>query len=175
MAKARKMLSNWEASYIQDLVALIETQSKNTLANWAMDYSSQVMLPLWEKYYPNDKRPKNAIEAGRQWLLGEIKMPEAKKSILECHEAAREAEAYPVAMAAARAIGQSSATIHVARHCIGLALYGSLAVAYDTLGLDAPWALLEDCAALECGRMLEKLRQVFVENEPNPAKISWEC
>ena len=175
MAKTRKMLSDWEAPYIQALVKLIETQSKITLANWAIDYAEDILLPLWYKTYPTDMRPKEAIEAARQWLLGAIKLPQAKIAILECHKAARDALDYPAAQAAARAIGQCTSTIHVARHCIGLALYGSLAVAYDTLGINASWEQLEECATLGCGRMLEQLRLISVDNEQNPAKISWVC
>jgi hypothetical protein len=175
MPKARKMLSDWDTPYIQSLVKLIETQSKATLAHWAVDYAEQVILPLWNKYYPADLRPQNALNAAREWLAGAIKLPQAKMTILECHAAAREADATPVAQAAARAIGQSASTIHSARHCIGLSLYGAIAVAYDTLGTNAPWKQLEQCAAGECGRMLDALRAVAVENEPNPAKIDWKC
>ncbi len=175
MPKTRKMLSDWDAPYIQSLVKLIETQSKATLANWAALYSERVILPLWRKHYPDDLRPQNALNAAREWLSGEIKLPQAKPIILECHAAAREADGNPAAQAAARAIGQSASTIHSARHCIGLALYGAIAVAYDTLGTNAPWAQLEQCAADECGRMLDALRAAYVENEPNPAKIDWKC
>jgi len=80
-----------------------------------------------------------------------------------------------VARAAARAIGQSASTIHSARHCIGLPLYGAVAVAYDALGTSASWSELEACAAEECERMLEALRAVSVDDEPNPAKIDWKC
>lgn len=175
MPKARKMLSNWEAPYIQSLMKLIETQSKATLATWAFDYSEQVILPLWSKYYPDDLRPQNALNAAREWLSGAIKLPQAKSEILGCHAAAREAGANPVAQAAARAIGQCASTIHSARHCIGLVFYGAIAVAYDRLGTDAPWGQIEQCAAEECGRMEAALRAVAVENEPNPAKIDWKC
>lgn len=175
MSKVRKMLSDWDAPYIQSLVKFIETQSKETLANWAVDYAEGVMLPLWSKYYPDDLRPQNAMNAAREWLSGAIKLPKAKMAILECHAAAREADANPVAQASARAIGQSASTIHSARHCIGLALYGAISVAYDTLGTNETWEQLEQCAANECGRMLNALRTVAVENEPNPAKIDWKC
>lgn len=175
MPKARKMLSNWEAPYIQSLMKLIETQSKATLATWAVDYSEEVILPLWSKYYSDDLRPQNALYAAREWLSGEIKLPQAKAAILECHAAAREADGAPVAQAAARAIGQCASTIHSARHCIGLAFYGALAITYDRLGTDALWGQIEQCAADECGRMEAALRAVAVENEPNPAKIEWKC
>jgi len=175
MPKARKMLSNWDEPGIQSLVKLIETQSKATLANWAVDYSERVLLPLWSKQFPHDLRPQSALQAAREWLGGKIKMPQAKSAILECHAAARETEGNPVAQAAARAMGQSASTIHSARHCIGLALYGALAVAYDMLGVKAPWEQVELAAAEECRRMLEALRAVAVENEPNPATIDWKC
>ena len=158
MPKRRKMLSDFDAPSIQSLVKLIETQSKATLANWAVDYADRVILPLWIKYDPDDLRPQNALNAAREWLSGAIKLPQAKKAILECHAAAREARVNLAAQAAARAIGQSASAIHSARHSIGLALYGALAVAYDRLGADAPWEQLEQCAADECGRMLDALR-----------------
>jgi hypothetical protein len=175
MPKARKMLSDLNAPYIQSLMKLIKTQSKTTLAMWAVDYSERVILPLWSKHYPDDLRLQNALNAAREWLSGTIKLPRAKSAILECHAAARDADANSAAQAAARAIGQSASTIHSARHCIGLALYGAIAVAYDTLGTNAPWEQLERCAAEECGRMEATLHAAAVENEPNPAKIDWKC
>lgn len=175
MPKARKMLSNWQAPYIQSLMRLIETQSKATLATWAIEYSERVMLPLWRKAYPDDLRPQAALSAAREWLSGAIKLPQAKPEILKCHAAAREASASPIAQAACRAIGQCASTIHSAQHCIGLAFYGALAVAYDRLGVDASWGQIEQLAAEECGRMEAALRAVAVEDEPNPAKIDWRC
>lgn len=175
MAKHKKMLSNYEASYIQTLMRAIETQSKTTLANWAIDYSEKELLPLYIKYFPEDIRAESALNAAKRWLKGEIKLPEAKKYILECHAAAREAEGNPVAQGIARAIGQSASTIHSARHCIGLAFYGALAVAYERFGVDATWAELEGCAAEECEKMLMTLKDISVYDEENPAKIVWHC
>ena len=158
MPKHRKMLCDRNAPYIQSLVKLTETQDKQTLALWAIDYSERMILPLWSKSYPDDLRPQNAINAARAWLSGEIRLPAAKSAILECHAAAREADKNPVAQAAARTIGQCASTIHSARHCMGLAIYGALAVAYDQLGTDASWKDIEACAAVECGRMEAALR-----------------
>ncbi|MDD3307419.1 MAG: hypothetical protein PHO29_10040 [Acetobacterium sp.] len=175
MPKTRKMLSDWQAPYIQSLMRLIETQSKETLANWTIDSCEAVILPLWERDYPDDWRPQKALKAAREWLSGTIKLPQAKKEILACHGAARDAEGNPVAQAAARAIGQSASTIHSARHCIGLAFYGALAVAYNQLGTAASWNEIEACAAAECVRIEAALRNIAVENERNPAKINWNC
>ena len=73
MPKARKILSDWKAPYIQSLMKLIETQSKAMLAIWAVDYAEQVILPLWSRYYPNNPRPQNALNAACEWLSGSIK------------------------------------------------------------------------------------------------------
>ena len=70
MPKPRKMLNNWDAPYIQSLVKLIETQSKSTLAHWAVDYAEQVLLPVWRKHYPDDLRPQNALDAAKIGYLG---------------------------------------------------------------------------------------------------------
>lgn len=72
-------------------------------------------------------------------------------------------------------MGQCASTVHAAGHCLGLALYGAVAIAYDELGPGAPWSEVERRAGRECGKMLDALRAVSVENEPNPAKINWNC
>ena len=170
------MLSDVNAPYIQSLMALIETQSKLTLANWCIDYCYKNILPIYEGAYPSDPRCRNALDAAGQWLAGQVKLPYVKNIILnECHVAAREAEATPAAQAAARTCGQAAATIHAPTHCLGLALYGALAVAYATLGESAPWERLLEVAALECGKMEAALSAIAVEQEENLAKINWRC
>jgi len=171
----RKMLSDWEAPYLQAMARQIETQSKETLARWAVVYAERVILPLWTSHNPGDERPREALDAAKAWLSGEVTLPQAKPAILACHAAAREAADNPVAQAAARAIGQCASTIHSARHCIGLALYGALALAYHRLGTQAGWDELESAAAKECESMLKTLLEVSVPDEPKPAKFSWQC
>ncbi|MCL2753983.1 MAG: hypothetical protein FWE44_07545 [Defluviitaleaceae bacterium] len=171
----RKMLTDWQAPYILPILRLIETQSKNTIVNWCVDYSETRLLPIYEEDFEGDARPKLAIDAARNWLAGKIKLPDAKPIILRCHEAAREADGHPATQAAARAIGQCASTIHAPTHSAGLMFYGALAVAYDALGADASWDDLLAIAADECQNMLDALQNVAVENEPNPAKINWNC
>jgi hypothetical protein len=176
MPKYRKMLNDINAPYLQSLMRLIETQSKITLANWCLDYTKAHILPIYEKHMPGDDRPRHAIDAAREWLDGKVKLPYVKKIILdECHAAARELDSNPTAQAAARACGQAAATIHAPTHSLGLTLYGALAAAYDKLGIDADWNALVSVAAEECGKMEAALMAVAVENEPNPAKINWNC
>jgi len=73
----------------------------------------------------------------------------------ECHAVAHEAVENPAAQAAARTCGQSAATIHAPTHSLGLALYGSLAVAYDNLGTNVPWEKLVETSAVECGKFVQ--------------------
>ncbi len=153
MGKPRKMLSDWDVPYLQPLIRLVETQSKVTLAHWAVDYSEKVMLPIWSEAFPGDSRPQLALEAARQWLDGKIKLPQAKTAILACHAAAREAESFPAAQAAARSVGQSASAIHSARHCVGLPLYGALAVAYG---------IFPSFMGFSCGMWLARGRGVSI-------------
>jgi len=169
------MLSNWQADPIIGLMRLIETQSKETLVNWAVGYAETAFLPIYAKHYPEDQRPLLALEFARKWLRKEVKLPEAKKYILACHEAANEAEGSPAAQAAARAIGQAASSIHSAMHSLGLALYGGVAIAYDQLGMDAPWVKHEAFALKECEKILAALQAVAVPDESNPVKVKWFC
>lgn len=58
MPKHKKMLNDWNAPYIQSLVKLIETQSKETLALWAAEYAQNVMLlPGTQRMLPLPKLP----------------------------------------------------------------------------------------------------------------------
>jgi hypothetical protein len=175
MPKPRKMLTDCNAPYIVALMRLIETQSKATIANWCVSYAEARLLPIWEKHYPGDGRPRAAVQAAREWLEGKVKLPAAKKVILDAHAAAREAEGNPAAQGAARAIGQAASTIHSATHSLGLPLYGSLAIAYDRIGVQSPWEDLLRVAEEECWKMHAALKAVAVENEPNPAKVNWKC
>ncbi len=68
MTTYRKMLNDWEAPYLQPLIRLIETQSKETIHHWVISYCEEVMLGLWNRYKPDDLRPQSAIQAARDWI-----------------------------------------------------------------------------------------------------------
>ncbi len=175
-SKLRKTLGDWREPYIQSLMRLIETQSKATIAQWCLGYAEAHMLPIYLKYYPGDERPRMALTASRDWFEGKKKLPEVRQIILhECHAAAREAEASPAAQAAARACGQAAACFHAPTHSLGLAFYGAAAIAYDRVGIAETAEVYEKIAAEECAKMEAALRAIAVENEPNPAKIKWNC
>lgn len=175
MAKLRKTLGEAGSPYIVFLMRLIETQSKATLIQWCVDYSREYMLPIYEAAYPADERPRQALQAARDWLAGKHKLPAAKPYILAAHAAAREAEANPAAQAAARAVGQASAVIHSPTHSLGMVFYAAAARAYSSVGLNESAQVYESLAAQECAHMEAALAAMAVANEPNPAKIDWRC
>lgn len=176
MGKLRKMLGRKDSPYIISLMRLLETQSKATIAHWCIGYAEAHILPIYEKEYPHDFRPRSALAASRRWFVGKAKLPEVKRVILkECHAAARQAENAPAAQAAARACGQVAACCHMPAHSLGLAFYGAAALAYSKAGLAQSPAVYEQIAAEECAKMEAALRAILVKNEPSPAKISWHC
>ena len=174
-ASLRKMLGKADSPYIVLLMRLIETQSKETIVNYCLDYAQAHKLPIYDRLCENDARPRAALLAARDWMDGTLKLPAARRLILDCHAAAREAESMPVAQAAARAIGQAASSIHVPTHSLGLAFYGAAAIAYDRVGLDQSPAVYDQIAGEVCGQMAQALRAVSVPNEPHPAKINWRC
>lgn len=170
------MLGAADSPYIISLMRLIETQSKSTIASWCMNYCEEQILPIFEKHCPGDDRPRSAIHAARDWFEGKKKLPEVKYIILnECHAAARELNDNPTAQAAARACGQAAACFHTPTHSLGLAFYGTAAIAYDRVGTNEKPDVYDQIAAVECAKMEAALRAVAVENELNPAKINWNC
>ena len=175
MAKLRKMLGSVDSPYITSLMHLIETQSKTTIAKWCIDYAQEHILPIYEKAYPEDNRLKDAVNGAYDWLGGKTTLAAAKKLISQAQSAAREAEENPAAQAAARTVGQAAATIHTSTNSLALAFYGSAAIAYDRVGIEESTEVYEQIASEECAKMEAALRAIAVENEPNPAKINWNC
>lgn len=82
------------------------------------------VLRYFEQERPNDKRPRKAIEAIRQWASGtrQLGMAEIRKLSLDAHTAARAAGS-DAARYSARAAGQAVATAHVITHAPGASWY----------------------------------------------------
>ncbi len=103
-----------------------EKDDQKLLALWAASCAEHV-LSFFEKHRPKDDRPRKAIEAGRAWARGEIKVGAARNAALAAHAAARVVD-HPSARAAARAAGHAAATAHVAGHARHAAAYAVAAV-----------------------------------------------
>lgn len=122
------------------------------LAFWAAECAERV-LALFETESPNDLRPRQAIEAARQWQRGDLSITEARKLAFAAHAAARQAISQ-AAMAAARAAGHAAATAHVGTHAPHAANYACKAIEAARLDTDAErqW---------QSERLPEDLRQVI--------------
>ncbi|HMA04893.1 MAG TPA: NTP transferase domain-containing protein [Methanomicrobiales archaeon] len=107
---------------------LVGKTDQKTLAIWAADCASRV-LPHFEEKYPGDTRPRNAIEALREWVsTGMFRMADVRRTALAAHAAARDVQDDDAARSAARAAGQAMATAHVPRHALAAAMYAATAV-----------------------------------------------
>ena len=111
--------------------ATVEFVSKfdhKTLAVWAIDCVERVM-PYFEEKYPEDQRPRLAIETLQTWIgTGVFKMAVIRKASLTSHAAARDVGEDSAARSVAHAAGQAVATAHVPIHALGAANYALQAI-----------------------------------------------
>ncbi len=115
--------------------------NQKKLIGWAVSCSEHV-LPLFEGTI--DMQLNHAIAVAKEWEEGKCTAGEAIKSSREVHAVAKKLT-NPVSMAIARSIGQAVATVHMADHSIGAALYALKAVKLMGKSLDAErvWQLNE--------------------------------
>ncbi|MEJ2151245.1 MAG: hypothetical protein P8Z40_17525 [Chloroflexota bacterium] len=85
MRKSRFSLEQQKAGFIE----LVEQTDQKTLAVWAVDCAMRV-LPYFEEAYPDDRRPRQAVETLQEWIrTGVFKMAVIRKASLDSHAAAR--------------------------------------------------------------------------------------
>ncbi|MDQ1281122.1 MAG: hypothetical protein QG670_2386 [Thermoproteota archaeon] len=112
----------------ESILELVRETDHKTLAVWTVDCVERVMSYFEEKY-PEDQRPRKAIEELRKWIrTGIFKMADIRKASLDSHAAAREVGEDNAARSAARAAGQAVATAHVPTHSVGAANYALQAI-----------------------------------------------
>lgn len=121
----------------EEMTGLVKETDHKILAIWAIDCAERV-LPYFEKNYPHDNRPRQAIKMLQAWIdTGVFSMAVIRKASLDAHAAAREVGEDSAARSAARATGQAVATAHVPRHAYGSAIYAQQAVYRGTNPSDA--------------------------------------
>lgn len=126
---------------------LLNKLDRKTVTMWAADCAERV-LPLFERKYTQDKRPRKTIAAGRAWARGQLAFREARAAALAAHAAARRAKD-DAARSAARAAGHAAATAHAAGHAIAAAAYAAQVVGYQASAKERDWQ----------DRRLRRLRQ----------------
>ncbi len=124
--KGNKILFSRESECLQDLIKLIAKQNHRILVMWALD-CAKTTLAQFEEKYPDELRPRRALELCKMWSRGKIKMREARRAILDAHAVAKEINDDEYG-ALAHAIGHAGAAVHVETHAIGLAIYELTAI-----------------------------------------------
>ena len=135
-AKAKRhnqILFSKESALLDDLRHLIGQANRRAMVLWALELAEETAQKLEEKY-PEDHRPREAVGASRAWAAGEIKMPIAKRAILDCHAMAKELT-NPADIARCHAVGQACSVVHTDGHALGYPMYELTAIVLE-LGLD---------------------------------------
>lgn len=129
LKKGNKLLFSRDSKCLQELIQLICRQNHRVLVLWAFECVKVPMRVLLDKY-PEEEKLRLAFDLCTKWARGEVKMPIAKRAILDCHAIAKELDNdYDKALC--HAIGQGLATVHVETHAIGLPIYELSAIVFQ--------------------------------------------
>lgn len=140
MKKMRFSLANQD----ERLVRLLKKTDHKIAAVWSIACAERV-LSYFEKLYPQDSRPRDAIDTCWAWIkTGVFKMTIIRAAALGSHAAARAVGADTPARSAARAAGHAVATAHVITHAIGAATYALQAIDRDLDIVDSELALAKE-------------------------------
>ena len=135
-AKAKRhnqILFSKDSLLLDNLHHLIGQANRRALILWALELAEETTRELAEKY-PENHRPREAIAASRAWAAGEIKMPIAKRAILNCHAMAKELTD-SADIARCHAVGQACSVVHTVGHALGYPMYELTAIILEQ-GLD---------------------------------------
>ena len=148
---------------LQELLQLMRQQKRRTLVLWALT-GAQVPVEALRSRYPEDTRPQTALTLCWEWARGKIKMPIAKKALLQVHAMAQELSS-PVDIALCHAIGQACGAVHVETHAIGLAIYELTAIVYQ-LGIQHCEQAVADKISSYCSLLLRCAQEIEVHPGP---------
>lgn len=126
LSRHNQILFSRESPCLQELLGEIRQHRHRTLVLWTFR-CVQRPLAILRMHRPEEERPQQAVALCRRWAAGEVKMPIAKKALLQAHQAAKELTS-PEDIALCHAVGQACATVHVETHAIGLPVYELTAI-----------------------------------------------
>lgn len=139
------------------------------LALWAAECAEHV-LPLFEAVRPDDTRPRQAIEAARAWVRGEVMMSQARTTAGKSNTAARDLTG--AARFAAYAAAQAAAVGHVAAHELGAAAYAIKAVRAAAPTGEEELAGREECR-WQREQLPEEIRDLVLDDQRLRNSICW--
>ncbi|MDY4592981.1 MAG: hypothetical protein SO434_06245 [Eubacteriales bacterium] len=138
ISKNRAVLFQKNDQSIQYLLYLLGSQTRKTIILWALDLAQETVEDLKQKY-PTDDKAEAALHTTRLWAQGVVKMPIAKRAILDCHAVAKTLDSLED-VALYHAVGQACSTVHACGHAIGYPIYDLTAIVrkYGINGYRAP-------------------------------------
>ena len=148
LKRKNQVLFAKDAEFLQDLAMLLREQNHRTIVLWAQDLAAESVAELEERY-PDETRPREALEAARAWAAGDIKMRLAQRKILDCHAVAKELDCKED-IALCHAVGQACAVVHTAGHAMGYPMYELSAIVYQ-LGVE------------NCREAVEQRKQAYIQ------------
>lgn len=140
------------------------------LALWAAECAEHV-LPLFEAVRPDDPRPRQAIEAARAWVRGELRMMQARAAGGHAMGAARDLTG--AARFAAYAAGQAGVVAHVAAHDLGAAAYAIKAVRAAAPAEAAVTAGRRECR-WQRDRLPPAVRELVLDDQRGRNHLCWD-
>lgn len=126
LQRKNQILFSQDGAFLNNLNQKILSAGHKAAILWALEFAEESVLCLEEKY-PDEDRPRKALDASRLWAAGKLKMPAAKKEILRCHALAKELDS-ETEIALCHAIGQACSTVHTIQHAIGYPIYELTAI-----------------------------------------------
>ena len=111
---------------LMGLRPMLEGADRVTVAMWGLEQADRVAHILSDSH-PEHDEPAEAVRLCRLWLHGEVKMPEAKRAILDVHAMAKLMDD-PADAALCHAVGQGCSCVHTPKHALGLPVYELTAV-----------------------------------------------
>lgn len=139
------------------------------LGLWAATCAEHV-LPLFEAERPDDPRPRQAIEAVRSWVRGELGMMRTRAAGGHAMGAAR--DLCGQARNAAYAAGQAAVVAHVAAHELGAAAYAIRAVRASVAPADSEASGRRECR-WQRRQLPDAIRDLVLDDQRLRNTICW--
>ena len=124
-----RLLFSRDSACLRELRSDMKEYSHRALVFWAFGCAQEALKKL-ETSCPGDPRPGEAMALSLQWARGTVRMPQARRAILSLHAMAREKDNKADA-ALCHALGHACATVHTAKHAIGLPIYELTSLVLD--------------------------------------------
>ncbi len=131
--RKNKILFRKDSEFLYELNKLLKNQNKRIITLWAFDFAEE-SINYFEKKFPFEKAPRNALKSSILWAQSKIKMPQAKQDILACYAFAKQISD-PEYIALCHAIAQACSVVHTTGHAMGYPIY-ELTSLVNRYGLD---------------------------------------